>query len=140
MNQKKIFWTGLIVLAALALHYCGGNPAAEPEFVYSDPSFMFHIQPILTNNCALYGCHNSTAKAGLILLEGPAYINLVNVSSTQVPSLMRVLPGDATNSYMIIKIEGDQTTGTRMPQGREALDEIQTQNIKNWIIKGAKDN
>jgi hypothetical protein len=53
---------------------------------------------------------------------------------------MRVLPGDAANSYLVKKIEGTQTVGTRMPQGRNALSSITIQNIKNWVDRGAKNN
>jgi len=140
MVKKKIVWTAIIVSVAFVFFYCGGHPAVEPDVVYSDPSFHNHIQPFFTNNCALNGCHNSTARAGLVLLNGPAYINLVNIASTQEPNRMRVLPGDAANSYLVIKIEGNQTVGTPMPQGRDPLDEVQIQNLKNWINKGAKNN
>ncbi len=140
MTKKKIFWAGAIVLAVLAIYYCGGAPAGDLDVVYSNPSFRDHIQPIFTLNCSLYGCHHSTAQAGLVLMEGPSYENLVNIPSTQEPNRMRVLPGDAANSYLIIKIEGNQTIGTFMPQGREILDEVYIQNIKNWINRGALDN
>ncbi len=140
MTKKKIFWASMILLAAFAFYYCGGAPGSDPDVVYSIPSFRDQIQPILTLNCSLYGCHHSTARAGLVLLEGPAYQNLVNIPSSQEPSRMRVLPGDAANSYLIIKIEGNHSIGTYMPQGRDILDEVYIQNIKNWINKGALDN
>jgi hypothetical protein len=43
------------------------------------------------------------------------------------------------NSYLVIKLEGRQTVGTRMPQAG-SLPTNALQNIKNWIDKGAKDN
>ena len=140
MTKKKIFLASVIALAVLAIYYCSGNPAGDLDVVYSNPSFKDHIQPILTLNCSLYGCHHSTARAGLVLMEGSAYENLVNIPSTQEPGRMRVLPGDSANSYLIIKIEGNQTIGTFMPQGREILDEVYILNIKNWINRGALDN
>ena len=48
-------------------------------------------------------------------------------------------PGDAANSYIVIKLEGRQTVGAKMPLGG-SLDAISLQNIKNWINKGAKNN
>ncbi|MGD8535503.1 MAG: hypothetical protein PVF66_06585 [Candidatus Aminicenantes bacterium] len=143
MMKKKILWAGIILLGALTAFYCdggNGNGGDTPETPISDPSFSNHIQPIFTNNCAQGGCHNSTAQAGLNLTQGVAYSNIVNVASTQVPQSMRVLPGDAANSYLVKKIEGTQTVGTRMPQGRNALSSITIQNIKNWVDRGAKNN
>ncbi len=143
MKKKKIFWAGIILLGALTAFYCdgdNGDNGNEPETPISDPSFSNHIQPIFTNNCALGGCHNSTAQEGLNLSQGVAYSNIVNVASTQVPASMRVLPGDAANSYLVKKIEGTQIVGVRMPKDRSALSSVSIQNIKNWINRGAKNN
>ncbi len=142
MKKEKIFWAGIILLGALTAFYCGGNNAdeEEPPMVISDPSFANHIQPIFTNNCALGGCHNSTEQAGLNLSQGSAYGEIVDVNSTQVPSLKRVLPGDAANSYLVMKIEGTQSVGVRMPKDRSSLSSVSIQNIKNWINRGAKNN
>jgi len=143
MKKKKIFWAGIILLSVLTAFYCDGDNGYngnEPETPISDPSFSSHIQPIFTNNCALGGCHNSTAQEGLNLSQGVAYSNIVNVASTQVPASMRVLPGDAANSYLVKKIEGTQTVGVRMPKDRSALSSVSIQNIKNWVNRGAKNN
>jgi hypothetical protein len=142
MSKEKIFIFGTILLLALIMvaSSCKKRSSAVPETVKADPSFANDIQPIFTNNCALSGCHNSTAQQGLILSQGQAYSNLVNVNSTQEQSRMRVLPGDAANSYLVIKIEGNQTVGVRMPNGRSPLSSVQIQNIKNWIDRGAKNN
>lgn len=76
----------------------------------------------------------------MVLLQGQSYSNLVNAASTQEPGKTRVIPNDSTNSYIVIKLEGRQTNGGRMPLGRSALDANSIQNIKNWINKGAKNN
>jgi hypothetical protein len=47
--------------------------------------------------------------------------------------------GDASNSYLVIKLEGRQTIGVKMPLG-SSLDAVSLQNIKNWINKGANHN
>ena len=139
MTKKKIIWLVIIAAATYSLSSCGSS-LEVPKGVFNDPSFYFNIQPIFTQNCVSNGCHNSAARGGLVLLQGPAYVNLVNIPSTQEPNRMRALPGDAANSYMIIKIEGNQTTGTRMPLGREPLDEVLIQTLINWIRQGAKNN
>lgn len=142
MLRRKIFWMGIILLGVLTAYYCGGNGNGdeEPEQVIADPSFSSHIQPIFNGQCALGGCHNSTAQAGLNLTSGAAYANLVNVNSTQEPNRIRVIPSDAVNSYLVIKIEGNQIAGVRMPKDRSPLSSVSIQNIKNWINRGAKNN
>jgi hypothetical protein len=144
--KKKILGLTIVLFVALSIFYCGGGGNGTPgtpdipETVISDPSFSGDIQPIFSNNCAVSGCHNSTAQAGLNLSQGLALANIVNVASTQDPSKMRILPADAANSYLVIKIEGNQTVGDRMPQGRSALSSVRIQNIKNWVDRGAKNN
>lgn len=149
MLKEKILGLIPVLFVALSISSCssggnGGNGTPDtPDIVIADPSFSTDIQPIFTSNCALSGCHNNTAQEGLILLQGQAYANIVNVDSnqdTQQPVRKRVLPGDSANSYLVIKIEGNQTVGTRMPQGRSPLSSVQIQNIKNWIDRGAKNN
>jgi len=76
----------------------------------------------------------------MVLLQGQSYANLVSVTSTQEPAKTRVIPNDATDSYLVVKLEGRQTNGGRMPLGGSALNANSIQNIKNWIDKGAKNN
>jgi hypothetical protein len=149
MLKKKILGLSIVLFIALSIFYCGGGGnggngnGGTPETVISDPSFSTVIQPIFSNNCAVSGCHNSTAQAGLNLSQGQALANLVDVDSTQDtqrPVRKRVLPGDATNSVLVIKIEANPPFGDRMPQGRSALSSVRIQNIKNWVDRGAKDN
>ena len=52
---------------------------------------------------------------------------------------IRVIPGNAQDSYLVIKIEGRQGVGSRMPVGG-ALDAVDITNIRNWINEGAKNN
>jgi hypothetical protein len=135
-----------VILAALAmavLYHCGSNSPTNtepPPTVKEDPSFASDIQSIFSNNCISSGCHDTSAAGGMVLLQGQSYANLVNVASTQEPGKTRVIPNDATNSYIVIKLEGRQTNGSRMPLGGTALHANNTQNIKNWINKGAKNN
>ena len=63
----------------------------------------------------------------------------MNVIATQ-SSVARVIPGNANASYIIVKVEGRQTVGQRMPLGGAALDNIDLTNLKNWINQGAKNN
>jgi hypothetical protein len=134
------------VCGSVFLYQCGSdsNPNSpstpEPETPIENPSLSQDIQSIFNSSCAVSGCHNSAAEAGLNLSQGVAYSNLVNVDSTQVPNKKRVLPNDAQNSYLVEKIEGRQSVGSRMPLNRSTLNSTQIQNIRNWINQGAQDN
>lgn len=86
-------------------------------------------------------CHiGANAPQGLKLDGANAYANLVNVASTEVPSLMRVKPNDPANSYIVQKIEGTAAVGQRMPLGQPALDAATIQMVKDWISQGAQNN
>ena len=89
--------------------------------------------------CASGSCHGSGQAAGLDLRTGNSYAALVDVTATQV-AFPRVIPGDADGSYLIVKVEGRQTIGQRMPIGGSPLDNIDLTNLKNWINQGAKNN
>ncbi len=53
---------------------------------------------------------------------------------------VRVIAGDAQNSYLVKKLEGRQTVGARMPLNGAPLDNIDLTNIRNWIDQGAQNN
>ncbi len=84
-------------------------------------------------------CHRSPLpKKNLNLEPGLVYSNLVNIPSEERPELMRVLPGDAENSYMIWKLEGRTgIKGRQMPLNLPPLSDEKIQAIRNWIDDGA---
>ena len=152
MNRTFIY--SLAVAAALSLGGCGGGgtgPDPDPgggggggggtgRIIVADPSFANVIQEIFTRRgCSASSCHGSALEAGMDLRPGSAYGNLVNVTATQV-SVARVIPGNANDSYIVVKVEGRQFAGERMPLGGSALDNIDLTNLKNWINLGAKNN
>jgi len=118
---------------------CGKDNTTKPATVKEDPSFGSDIQPVFTANCALSNCHASPGQAGMILSQGQAYSYIVNVNSTEVPSMMRVRPALPDSSYMILKLEGRQSVGDRMPPPGP-LSSSTIQLIRNWITKGAQNN
>jgi len=138
----------LVVLAALPLAACGpGSSDLDPnDFsvtvreIKEDPSFNTDIQGIFdAEGCTNGACHGVGASAGLNLERGLAYANLVGVAATQ-EGFERVTPEKANESYLIIKLEGRQQVGVRMPPSGNPLDAIHMGNLKNWINKGAKNN
>ena len=105
-----------------------------------NPSFTQDVQPIFTASCALSGCHNAGAAAGLDLRTDMSYAQLVGITSGQDPNRKRVDPGDAQVSYLVVKLEDRQSTGSRMPLGRTPLSSEEIGTIRNWIGLGAGGN
>lgn len=108
----------------------------------SDVSFSGEVLPIFSAaGCAASSCHSTSRQsAGLELTASAAFNELVNINSSQDGSRKRILPGDAQNSYLIMKLEGRQTIGNRMPLGQTPLSTRNIQVIGTWIDEGAKDN
>jgi len=107
------------------------NPVAPVAVDYTS-----EVQPIFNGRCI--GCHSgSSAPQGLKLDSANSFSNLVNVASHEVPSLKRVKPGDPGNSYLVQKIEGTASVGSRMPLGGSPLSADQIALIRRWISEGA---
>jgi hypothetical protein len=118
----------------------GGGGGGDSRVILSDPSFGTNIQEIFERRgCAGSACHGAARQAGMDLRAGSSYANLVNVQATSEAKI-RVIPNDAQNSYIVIKLEGRQSVGERMPRGATALDNIDLTNIRNWIDRGAANN
>ncbi len=111
---------------------------STPPPVKPDPSFATDIVPIFSREgCTFGGCHGAPIQADLNLSSSP-YTALVNVPSSQTAEL-RVVPGNASESYLVKKLEGRASVGERMPLGAQ-LGATDLTNIKNWINQGAKNN
>jgi hypothetical protein len=153
-----------IAIAALALAGCGagngsgldnnGNPLGSqaggtgaggggggfllPPVPGLQPTLASIQDNVFSIDCAVPGCHGgASAQQGLRLDAGFAYGNLVNVASPRDPSLIRVIPGDPDNSFIIRKLEGTQTLGDRMPDGGPYLPQSTIDAIRQWIANGA---
>ncbi|MET0506555.1 MAG: hypothetical protein ABWZ78_00040, partial [Burkholderiaceae bacterium] len=121
-----------------------GLAITNADFSVQDPvgtpvNYATQIQPIFTNNCTR--CHSgSSAPRGLRLDSANSYANLVNVASSEVPSLLRVKPGDDANSYLVQKIEGTAAVGGRMPLNSTPLSAANINLIRRWIAEGASNS
>jgi hypothetical protein len=83
-------------------------------------------------------CHaGANAPAGLRLDAANSYAMLVGVASVERPAILRVAPGDPSNSYLIQKLEGTAAAGERMPAGLPALPQSDINVIRQWITDGA---
>jgi hypothetical protein len=90
-------------------------------------------------------CHTDVGRnpsAGLNLKSGSAFANLVGVPSSNSPGAVRVIAGNANNSYLVQKIEGAAgIVGLRMPRnGPPFLSDAQAKMIRDWITAGALNN
>jgi len=134
----------IVLLVIVILCACGKlkesptEPGGGPEPIDPTATFTRVQNEIFTPTCAAIGCHDTLGQQqGQILTPGRAYANTVRVASTEMPSLMRVLPGDPANSYLYRKITGAGITGDRMPQGGPFLTDAQIKLVRDWIRRGA---
>lgn len=138
------FPIGLVpAITALALVACSSS-ATEPDdggrAVKDNPSFAADIQEIFDRRgCSSSTCHGAAQQAGMDLRSGAAYGSLVGVAATSEP-IARVVPGDPDGSYVVMRVEGRQSVGSRMPLGGAPLDAVDLANLRNWIARGAAEN
>ncbi|MGI9191825.1 MAG: c-type cytochrome domain-containing protein [Chitinophagaceae bacterium] len=92
--------------------------------------FVNDIQPILTSNCNMSGCHNAGDKK-----DGVDLSNYASIMKTA-----EVKPFKATSSELyevLLKTDPDK----RMPRPPASpLSSLQIEKIKTWINQGAKNN
>jgi hypothetical protein len=143
--KRYAMWICMSIIMGFGLLYTltGCCYPADPEDKLpgiENPSFKQDIQPIFSASCALSGCHNAGAAAELDLRTDMSYAQLVGGVSSQDSTRKRVDPGDAQNSYLVIKLEDRQPVGSRMPLGRLPLSAAEIDTIRNWIGLGADDN
>lgn len=106
----------------------GPPPAALEPVLAAIQSQVFDV------SCAVGGCHDRVSSiANLDLSAGNAYNSLVNVSSTQVPSLNLVEPGRPEVSYFVHKILGNADFGSPMPPAKAPLRPDIIDAIRQWI-------
>ncbi len=100
---------------------------------------MAGIQPIFDKECVK--CHGpKEKKAKLDLSAGESYKALVNAPSKEVPTMVRVKPGDPDQSYLWLKLEHRSSEGVGMPKGffsSKKLSRNELDAIKAWIASGA---
>jgi mono/diheme cytochrome c family protein len=114
-----------------------GRPIADGTVSIALSADFQSIQDnVFTPICSV--CHvGGGAPMGLRLDAADAYNLLVGVPSTEVPSILRVKPGDPDNSYIIQKLEGHASVGARMPFGGPYLTADTISFIRQWISNGA---
>ncbi len=104
-------------------------------------SFSINVQPLFTASCATGTCHRGISPAaGLLLIEGSAYSNTVNVLAVSGGGLDRVEPGQSANSYLYKKVIGLAGTIMPPPESGIVLTQDQKDMLKAWMDQGALNN
>lgn len=137
----------LLLLAAVA-GACSNSSPSSPSPAPGGggggaPTFQQVSSQILTPACT--SCHTDDGRSpagGLNLKAAAAWANLVNAASSEKAGAVRVIPGDADNSYLVQKLIGAAgIVGLRMPRnGPPYLTDAQVQFVKDWINAGALNN
>jgi len=125
------------------------TPTATTTPTFNDSATLANIeQEIFTPTCTDPSCHSAIGRAGDLVLEADpsdaqfVYNQLVNVPAANFAasqeSLLRVEPGNADGSFLLIKLHGPTPPqGARMPSGKPPLTDSQLQLIHDWISQGA---
>ena len=138
-----------VILPGLVVVLCacpGEGTGPGRNQVYCDTvstvSFACDVQPIFSANCAESGCHaGPSPQRGMNLSAGQAYTNTVEVSSEEIPRLLRIEPANPDSSYLVMKLENAPGIVEQpMPLGRAPLAQSQIDIIRAWIDAGALNN
>ena len=115
-------------------NWLGPAPVALGPTLSSIQRYVF--DPICTQ------CHTgAAAPLGLALDSGVARGNLVSVASVEMPTMLRVYPGNPDSSYVVWKIEGRTgIIGGQMPLGLQRLSPNVIAAFRGWIAAGAEAN
>jgi len=132
---RHMRWVGGLALLVLGACSGGGGSGSmtgemPPPTAGMPPASMATFDSIQANvftpKCA--GCHSEPSPPkGLNLDATHSYGDLVNVPSTEQPTILRVKPGDSANSFLVqhIENEGDGASSTDLSF------------IEQWITEGA---
>lgn len=118
----------------------GTGGACEEASSHSDLAWL--QANVFTPSCAVGGCHHAAAAgAGHLSLDtGLTRTQLVNTASTSATSWMRVVPSDATKSYLLVAIgaqSGPRPSDGLMPLGNPPLCTAEIDAIRRWVEAGA---
>ena len=142
MKFKMIISAVMAIFMLLSLSCSEENSTQPPQNQPSNiPMSKFGDiqQKVFAQSCALSNCHGSiNTQANLLLTDGNAYSNLVNVQSVLFPQFIRVSPDSSLNSLLIKILKGE--VAPQMPLNRAPLDAAVIDSIAKWIDLGALNN
>ncbi len=143
MDNDGSGWVSIGELVAAVRSALDGCFAAPTPTATLPATFDAIQTTIFSPRCAIPTCHDTSFHSGdLVLEEDRSYEQLVGVEpdidTARAAGLLRVDPGNAENSFLLIKLQGpppDQ--GGRMPLTGAPLSAAEFELIRTWIAAGA---
>ncbi|MDE5996704.1 MAG: hypothetical protein K2G77_00665 [Muribaculaceae bacterium] len=104
-----------------------------------DMSMSAAIQTEIFNTTCVQ-CHggNGHAAAGLELLAGDSFSNLISIPSRKIPGMDRVTPGQSAESELFLILDTDISADWNYDHSVEVVRQEKLDLIRNWIDNGAK--
>lgn len=138
--MRKFSFFRLIVPMVLTLSGCTRDDAAYLPPVAPVSSSASTVQELFDARCAGSTCHiGATVPGGDLDLSAMlAAANLINVPASEIPTQLRVKPGQPSQSYLFCKVDPSCSpiVGARMPLGA-LLTTAELSLLQTWISQGA---
>ena len=114
-----------------------GTLQISPDGV--DMSMSTAIQTEIFNTTCTQ-CHGGSgyAAAGLDLLAGDSFANLISIPSRKIPGMDRVAPGTSNESELFLILSTDLSADWNYDHSVEVVRQEKLDLIRNWIDNGAK--
>jgi len=102
------------------------------------PPTLEEIQlEVFNKSCGFSSCHNGESYL-LDLSTITASAAMVDQESARAPNEIFVIPGDPDNSYLIKKLEGEESIiDEAMPPPAGGLEDSKIAMVRDWIAAGA---
>ena len=145
-----------VVLLAIAIVAGCGGESTGPKVIdctsvadTTQPatvSFQDDIRPLfLSEQDGGYGCGDSDCHGGILISSDftvDTYEDLFRQGEqARALGFCSIKPGDPSMSYIYMKVTGDpRTAGESMPLERPLMDGADRENVRMWILEGARNN
>jgi mono/diheme cytochrome c family protein len=125
----------LAVAAFATIEFTTAPAFCAPQTSQSKVSFKEDVMPIFIGRCV--SCHHpggqGTEASGLDLTS---YAGVMK--GTKFGAM--VIPGDPASSNLMLLLDWRASPALRMPHGKKQLSSCDRNDIRAWILEGAKDN
>ena len=147
MSERMRWLFGAVLVLGLGLFGCGGDgstlgPDGTPDNGDNGGNGTAKVtlgelsDEIFTPGCA--GCHGGgNPSAGLSLAKDVIAANIIDKAAASKSEYKLVNPGSPDDSYIVMKVENRDITGSQMPLGGTPLSTEQIAKIRDWIAAGA---
>ena len=140
----RLMRLSLLLTAVLLWAGCGGEDStvgpdgSDGEGQLTEAT-LAQVSEVFAVSCTFSGCHSGGEPAAGLSLEGDFAARIVGVDSEQRSGFLLVDPGNPNESYLLMKVRGDdEIISQQMPPGNP-LSAEQVEIIRAWIASGAKE-